>query len=34
MANGITWRHDFDAALNDARDRHRHVLLYLSAAPM
>jgi hypothetical protein len=34
MAEGITWRHDFDNALDDAQARGRHLLLYFSAAPM
>ncbi len=31
---GITWRHDFEPALEDARRAQRHVLLDFSAAPM
>jgi len=31
---GIRWRHDFDAALNDAKSQPRDVLLDFSAAPM
>jgi hypothetical protein len=34
MADAITWTHDVDAALREAQDAGRHVLLYLSAAPM
>jgi hypothetical protein len=34
MAEGITWRHDFDNALGDVHARGRHLLLYFSAAPM
>ena len=34
MADGIIWRHDFDAALADARRQQRHLVLYFSAAPM
>ena len=30
----ITWRHDFDATLGDARTQQRPVLLDFSAAPM
>ena len=30
----ITWKHDFDAALADARRQGRAVLLDFSAAPM
>jgi hypothetical protein len=30
----ITWRHDFEAALGDAQQQHRTVLLDFSAAPM
>ena len=30
----IDWRHDFDAALQDARTAGRPVLLDFSAAPM
>ena len=32
--NAFVWGHDLDAALKDARARHRLVLLDLSAAPM
>jgi hypothetical protein len=31
---GIRWRHDFDAALTDAKSQSRDVLLDFSAAPM
>jgi hypothetical protein len=31
---GISWRHDPDAALADAKTQSRHVLLDFSAAPM
>jgi hypothetical protein len=31
---GIQWRHDFDAALADAKSQARDVLLDFSAAPM
>jgi hypothetical protein len=31
---GIQWRHDFDAALTDAKSQSRDVLLDFSAAPM
>lgn len=34
MAGEITWQHDFDKALEDARTGGRHVLLDFSAAPM
>jgi hypothetical protein len=30
----ITWRHDVDQALRDARAMDRHLLLDFSAAPM
>ena len=30
----INWTHDFDRALNQAREQQRHVLLDFSAAPM
>jgi hypothetical protein len=30
----ITWRHDFEKALQDAAAQKRHVLLDFSAAPM
>jgi hypothetical protein len=30
----IQWRHDFDAALGDAKAQSRDVLLDFSAAPM
>jgi hypothetical protein len=30
----IAWRHDFDAALEDAGKHHKHLLLDFSAAPM
>jgi hypothetical protein len=30
----ITWRHDVDQALSDARAKNRHLLLDFSAAPM
>jgi hypothetical protein len=30
----ITWRHDFDQALEDAAAEKRHLLLDFSAAPM
>ncbi len=30
----ILWKHDFEAALNEARDRKQHMLLYFGAAPM
>jgi hypothetical protein len=30
----IQWRHDFDAALADAKSQSREVLLDFSAAPM
>jgi hypothetical protein len=30
----ISWRHDFDAALGDAKALHKPVLLDFSAAPM
>lgn len=30
----IAWRHDFDRALQDARNEQRLVLLDFSAAPM
>ncbi len=33
-ANTITWRHDFDRALQDAGAQRKHVLLDFSAAPM
>jgi hypothetical protein len=32
--NAIAWGHDLDAALKDAQDRHRLLLLDFSAAPM
>ena len=34
MAGEITWRHDFEKALEDARAGRRHVLLDFSAAPL
>ena len=35
MANvEILWKHDLEAALNEARARQQHVLLYFGAAPM
>ena len=33
-ATEITWRHDYDRALQDAGARHARVLLDFSAAPM
>ena len=33
-AKGIAWRHDFDAALADAKAQSREVLADFSAAPM
>jgi hypothetical protein len=33
-ANEVAWSHDFDAALRQARDTHRRILLDFSAAPM
>jgi hypothetical protein len=30
----ISWRHDIDAVLGEARTQKRHVLLDFSAAPM
>lgn len=30
----ITWTHDLDRALEQARQKHLHVLLDFSAAPM
>lgn len=33
-AREITWRHDFDRAVQDARTQKKHVLLDFSAAPM
>ena len=30
----ITWRHDYDSALNDARQHGKPILLDFSAAPM
>jgi hypothetical protein len=32
--DGIAWGHDLDAALKDAKARHRLVVLDFSAAPM
>ena len=34
MTTTIHWRHDVDQALQDARARHKPVLLDFSAAPM
>jgi len=37
MATGqttVTWTNDFDQALEQAREKHRHVLLDFTAAPM
>ena len=33
-ASGIAWRHDFDAALKDAKSQSRELLADFSAAPM
>jgi hypothetical protein len=33
-ARAITWRHDFDRALQDARTQKKRLLLDFSAAPM
>jgi hypothetical protein len=33
-AREITWRHDFDRALQDARSQKKQLLLDFSAAPM
>ena len=30
----IHWRHDLEAAINEAKAQQKHVLLYFSAAPM
>jgi hypothetical protein len=32
--NGIAWGHDLDAALKDAKARHRLVLVDFTAAPL
>ena len=34
QSSEITWRHDLEKALEDAKAQHRHVLLDFSAAPM
>ena len=34
VEKGIQWRHDFDAALADAKSQSRDVLADFSAAPM
>ena len=33
-AGEITWRHDFDRSLQDARSQNKRVLVDFSAAPM
>ncbi len=33
-AGTITWRHDVEAALDEARQQNRYALLDFSAAPM
>jgi hypothetical protein len=33
-SNEITWQHDVDSALHQARSAHKNVLLDFTAAPM